>query len=103
MNEKNPFEILLNVREANEFVEGLDDPILKSLLQTALYKVYLRWVKSDNQTDEEFERRKPVVPFDMLFYITLVKDTLENKNYVKEILNGNLGISAWFDENDDII
>ena len=84
-------ELLLNLSEAATFVENVSDPSIKILLDMATYQVFRGFMRFSDQplSDEEYLKRLPAVPFDMLFYVRVVKQLFENKYLVMEVLSGN--------------
>jgi hypothetical protein len=88
MNRSNLPEMLLRNAEASDLIENEPDPGIKILLQSAQYQAIKTFIRrSDTQSDQEFLNQ---LPFDMVFYITAVKNLLSYKHIVSLELSGNL-------------
>ena len=92
MNRSSPEEMIINRVKAQLEIEATEDPATQEILKIAQYQVLKAFIKFSDppMTDEEFSSQLPIAPFDMYFYIKLVKNTVKNKDLLIRILSGDL-------------
>jgi hypothetical protein len=83
---------LINLKEAQEFLESIDDPVIRIALDSARWQVVQRMMARESKDDADF----PQEPFDMYFYFLAAHDLFKHKEFLKELLDGNLDAGAWF-------
>jgi hypothetical protein len=93
MSVKKPGDLLINLEEANLYIESIDDPVVKLLVDTARYKVLQGFINYSDIPDAEFDKSLPNAPFDMLFYCRTITRLFSSKYFISEILKGNLDIA----------
>ncbi len=80
---------LLNCDEALRFVEQIEDPVTKNLVNMA----FVHLVK----TVHIEKRDRPRTDLDMLFIVTSLKDFFAEHDVIARALEGER-VGAWFDE-----
>jgi hypothetical protein len=80
---------LINCDEASRFIEQIQDPVTKSLVNM----VFVSLVKRVHLEQREF----PKSDFDMLFLVTILKDFFSEHEVIARALEGER-VGAWFDE-----
>ena len=80
---------LLNCDEAVRFIEGIQDPVTKNLVNMA----FVHLVKK-----VQLEKRdQPSADLDMLFLVTALKEFFAEHDVLARTLEGEK-VGAWFDE-----
>lgn len=75
--------------EAGQFIESLDDPVTKILVNNAHYHLYKRLA----------EKRLPAGDFDMRFYVEVMAEMFSEHDVLKRMLAGeNVGAFFFGDE-----
>jgi hypothetical protein len=83
-------DMTVNLAEAYEFVSSISDPTVKKLLEVSIAKVVMRFVQWKGITDEIYNHQLPIMPFDMLFYVTLLESLFSSKERIQQALAGDL-------------
>lgn len=76
---------LLNRQAAFDYVHAMSDPVLRQLLQDALQAATVRFVRADHMSEEEFAARLPENSFDLLFYLTVVRELIGDPEWCRDI------------------
>jgi hypothetical protein len=79
---------LLNCTEATRFIEAIEDPVTRNLVNMAC----VHFVKRIHFE----EREPPVADFDMLYFVTSLKDFFAEHEVIARTLEGEK-VGAWFD------
>lgn len=90
-------DLLLNWLEAKEFVSHVEDPIERYFLEVAMAKITMTFFLVSSGTEEEFQSICPIQPFDVLFYVKVMKNVVGNKQRLKRLLDGDLDAYNDFD------
>ncbi len=85
-----PSLLLVNGQEARKLINATSDPIIRELLETASGIAFLQFLMTSGMTKDKLLDRLPIEPFDMLFYLRLVKVLFMNKDGMKRLLDGDL-------------
>jgi hypothetical protein len=80
---------LLNCDEAARFIEGIQDPVTKNLVNMA----FVHLVKKVHLE----KRDLPATDLDMLFLVSSLKDFFAEHDVLARTLEGEK-VGAWFDE-----
>jgi hypothetical protein len=80
---------LINCDEAGRFIEQIQDPVTKSLVNM----VFVSLVKRVHLEHRDF----PKTDFDMLYLVTILKDFFSEHDVIARTLEGEK-VGAWFDE-----
>jgi hypothetical protein len=79
---------LLNCDEAARFIEQIQDPVTKNLVNMA----FVHLVKRVHLE----KRERPAADLDMLFVVTSLKDFFAERDVIVRTLGGEK-VGAWFD------
>lgn len=82
---------LLNTDEAMRFIEQIEDPVTRNLVNMAF--VHLA------KTVHLEKRHRPATNLDMLFLVTSLKDFFAEHDVLARTLEGEK-VGAWFDDAD---
>jgi hypothetical protein len=85
----NEHGILLYCEEALQFIEQIQDPVTKSLVNMA----FVHLVKKVQLEKRDFPRSD----FDMLFLVTALKEYFSEHDVIARTLEGEK-VGAWFDD-----
>lgn len=88
----NILEALTNHAKAREMIEMEEDIVIQTILKLAKYQAIMHFSPHDKRTLADIEAESPETPFDMLFYMRLLKQLMSHKGIIKEILNGNIDV-----------
>jgi hypothetical protein len=80
---------LLNCDEAVRFIEQIQDPVTRNLVNMAFVHV-VKWVHLE-------KREPPRADFDMLFLVRSLKDFFAEHDVLARTLAGEQ-VGAWFEE-----
>jgi hypothetical protein len=80
---------LINTDEAVRFIERIEDPVTRNLVNMAFVHLVKR-VHLD-------QRDRPAADLDMLFIVTALKDLFAEHGVLARTLEGEK-VGAWFDE-----
>jgi hypothetical protein len=80
---------LLNCDEAVRFIEQIEDPVTRNLVNLA----FVQMVKRVHLE----KRARPATDLDMLFVVTSLKDFFAEHEVIQRTLEGEK-VGAWFDD-----
>jgi hypothetical protein len=79
---------------AETILRSEEDPITGELMKLCLATARMRFMRSTDSTDAERESRLPVAPFDMEFFMSVLKDVFSRRDVLERVLGGESVASA---------
>ena len=80
-------QLVLHKDEAQQFIETVDDPVVRELLGKAEGALKMRFFQKTAIDDETYRKTLPDQPFDMLFYIQLFETVVRKKEGLRYLLD----------------
>lgn len=87
--------LVINLETANEAINAVNDPVLKTLLRAALGALAYQYFAAYAENDLTPGKYLPTAPFDTAFYVQLVKNIFSDKDAIKRVLEGELNALEW--------
>lgn len=84
MNRKVP----ANEDEAVKAISAVEKPATRALLRMALAQARMQFMRSAQQTEEEWESQLPVAPFDMHFFVKVLTKVFDQDDALRKVLDG---------------
>lgn len=72
----------------------VDDPITRELMALCVAKARMKFMRWHGMSEAEWRAQLPVSPFDMRFFVSVMKDVFSNKQVIRRILDGESIASA---------
>ena len=81
-------KIPANEEAAARAIDAMENPITQTLLRFALARARMQFMRSPDQTAEDWESRLPVAPFDMHFLVKVLSSVFEQEDVLRRVLDG---------------
>jgi hypothetical protein len=82
--------MLINRAEASDFIQSVDDPQIKLILELAQYQAYRSFLPVDGVDEETMLKQLPASQFDMLYFVKMVANLIRAKSMIVDILSGKM-------------
>jgi pyroglutamyl-peptidase len=82
-------KVLINLKQAHELISNTEEDILRAFLEVSRYKVLQEITTFDGD-----ESNLPQSPFDMVFFVSVIKRVFSNQVAIQAILDG-VGTRNW--------
>lgn len=73
---------------AQRILDAIDDPFVRSLITLCLAQARMRFIRGAGEGDVEFDAHLPVEPFDMEFFVSVLRSAFSNKVVIERLLAG---------------
>ncbi len=92
----NDRSIPLNRDSAYNTMISTPDPITRRLMNFALAQATICFLRPEGQGDDEYYKKLPAEPFDMMFFAKIMQNIFSNQRLLKDILNGKINEEDFF-------
>ena len=69
-------------------MSAVENPATRTLLRMAIAQARMQFMRSAEQTEEDWERQLPIAPFDMHFFAKVLAKVFEREDVLRKILDG---------------
>ncbi len=83
-----------NYDAAKRILAATDDPVSANLMKYALAQLQLQLLPIAGVDEDEWRRNLPLAPFDMAFFLKVIKSMFANREVVDKLLAGQTTAQA---------
>jgi len=80
--------VLLNELRAGSLIAEVQEATIRNLLRWAMGEARGRIIKRVGESDVDLMRRFPEQPFDMVFFVTVLKEMFSKEDILRQVLDG---------------
>lgn len=80
--------LMVNQEAALHALDKVEDRVLRNLLEMGLGAARVRLAKRTEESQEEFDARRPAAPFDLAFFVDVLNCMYEDRMVVQKVLAG---------------
>lgn len=78
----------VNEAQVDMVLADIASPVTRNLVQMAVAAARMKFMRSMDQSEEDWENELPATPFDMGFFAKVVADAFKNETVVRSVVAG---------------